>query len=104
VSDGVEIDVPPDMQLWSGLRAFFRYVGEYRASWTVLHRQALTVGVQLDDVARGYRGPRTRPQPDAGGFEPGEDYKLAHYDQLVDYYHALAEASPRVELKDKTTQ
>lgn len=40
----VRLDVAPDMQLWHGLRAFYRFVGEHRASWTVLHRQALTVG------------------------------------------------------------
>lgn len=34
------------------------------------------------------------------GFEPGEDYKLADVDQLYAYYRALAEASPRVELKE----
>ena len=41
---GVRSELPPDMQLWHGLRAFFRFVAEYRESWTVLHRQALTVG------------------------------------------------------------
>lgn len=32
------------------------------------------------------------------GFEPGEDYRLADYDQLLDYYGRLAAASDRVEL------
>ncbi|RJQ84326.1 TetR/AcrR family transcriptional regulator [Amycolatopsis panacis] len=44
VQTGVQPELPPDMQLWHGLRSFYRFVGEYRESWTVLHRQALTVG------------------------------------------------------------
>jgi AcrR family transcriptional regulator len=34
----------PDVQLWHGLRAFFGFVGEYRDSWRVLHRQASAQG------------------------------------------------------------
>lgn len=44
VQDGVQDDLTIDMQLWHGLRAFFRFVANYRESWTVLHRQALAVG------------------------------------------------------------
>ncbi|MGH3516762.1 MAG: TetR/AcrR family transcriptional regulator [Haloechinothrix sp.] len=44
VSEGVQPDLPPDMQLWLGLRSLYRFVGENRDSWTVLHRQALSVG------------------------------------------------------------
>ena len=44
IQAGVKPDLPPDMQLWHGLRSFYRFVAEYRESWTVLHRQALTVG------------------------------------------------------------
>lgn len=44
VRAGVQPDLPPDMQLWYGLRSFYRFVAEYRKSWMVLHRQALTVG------------------------------------------------------------
>ncbi|MCT2586434.1 TetR/AcrR family transcriptional regulator [Actinophytocola gossypii] len=44
VAGGVPLDLPPDMQLWHGLRAFFDYVGEQRASWRVLHRQAISQG------------------------------------------------------------
>jgi AcrR family transcriptional regulator len=44
VQSGVQPERPPDMQLWHGLRSFYRFVAEYRESWTVLHRQALTVG------------------------------------------------------------
>ncbi|HVV13994.1 TetR/AcrR family transcriptional regulator [Amycolatopsis sp.] len=47
VRTGVRSELPPDMQLWHGLRAFYRFVAEYRDSWTVLHRQALTVGGQF---------------------------------------------------------
>ncbi|MEX2526275.1 MAG: M14 family zinc carboxypeptidase [Gemmatimonadota bacterium] len=34
------------------------------------------------------------------GFDPGDDYKLADMDQLYAFYHALAEASPRVMLRE----
>jgi AcrR family transcriptional regulator len=44
VQAGVQTELPPDMQLWHGLRSFYRFVAEHRESWTVLHRQALTVG------------------------------------------------------------
>src|SRR3979490_3628307 len=44
VQSGVQTELPPDIQLWHGLRSFYRFVAEYRESWTVLHRQALTVG------------------------------------------------------------
>jgi AcrR family transcriptional regulator len=44
IAAGVEPDQPPDVQLWSGLRAFFGFVGENRASWLVLHRQASSQG------------------------------------------------------------
>jgi AcrR family transcriptional regulator len=44
VQSGVQPELPPDMQLWHGLRSFYRFVAEYRESWTVLHRQALTLG------------------------------------------------------------
>ena len=36
----VELDLPPDEQLWRGLRAFFTFVGAHRAGWSVLYRQA----------------------------------------------------------------
>jgi len=37
-------DLPPDMQLWHGLRAFFDFVGDQRQGWQVLHRQAISQG------------------------------------------------------------
>ena len=41
------------------------------------------------------------PAPaDVIGFAPGEDYKLADYDQVLTYFRALGEASPRVEILD----
>ena len=41
------------------------------------------------------------PHPqDVFGFTPGDDYKLARYDQMVSYYEALAEASDRVILRE----
>lgn len=44
VAAGVDTDMSPDMQLWSGLRSFFSFVGDNHSSWLVLHRQALSVG------------------------------------------------------------
>jgi hypothetical protein len=47
------------------------------------------------------------PSPaDVIGFEPGEDYKLADYTQLTEYYRRLAAASDRVQLQEigRTTQ
>src|SRR5213080_3788224 len=32
--------LPPDEQLWAGLRAYFTFVGEHRDGWSVLYRQA----------------------------------------------------------------
>jgi AcrR family transcriptional regulator len=32
--------LPPDEQLWRGLRAFFAFVAEHRGGWSVLYRQA----------------------------------------------------------------
>ena len=41
------------------------------------------------------------PKPiDVFGFEPGDDYKLASYDQLLEYYRELDAASPRVALQE----
>ncbi|PSQ80996.1 MAG: peptidase M14, partial [Bacteroidetes bacterium QS_1_63_11] len=41
------------------------------------------------------------PAPeDVFGFEPGADYKLADYDQVMTYYRQLSEASERVQLRD----
>lgn len=36
----VEPDLPPDEQLWRGLRAFFAFVAAHREGWGVLYRQA----------------------------------------------------------------
>ncbi|HKS99215.1 MAG TPA: TetR/AcrR family transcriptional regulator [Rugosimonospora sp.] len=33
-------DLPPDEQLWRGLRAFFAFVAAHREAWSVLYRQA----------------------------------------------------------------
>ncbi|MBB5806637.1 AcrR family transcriptional regulator [Saccharothrix ecbatanensis] len=44
IAQGVEAEEPPDVQLWSGLRAFFGFVGANRAGWQVLHRQASSQG------------------------------------------------------------
>lgn len=44
VTRGVRGELPADMQLWHGLRAFFEFVGQQRESWRVLHRQAISQG------------------------------------------------------------
>jgi len=41
------------------------------------------------------------PHPeDVFGFMPGDDYKLATYDQMLTYFRVLDEASPRVQLQE----
>ncbi|MDI1461781.1 TetR/AcrR family transcriptional regulator [Catellatospora sp. KI3] len=32
--------LPPDQQLWQGMRGFFEFVGAHRDGWSVLYRQA----------------------------------------------------------------
>lgn len=44
VAAGIRTELPPDMQLWHGLAAFFEYVGAQRASWRVIHRQSISQG------------------------------------------------------------
>ncbi|SDP81687.1 transcriptional regulator, TetR family [Actinopolyspora xinjiangensis] len=44
ITQAVDADLNPDEQLWRGLHAFFEYVNDNRASWTVLHRQASVQG------------------------------------------------------------
>lgn len=41
---GIDAELPPDMQLWMGLRSFFEFVGANKQSWRVLHRQAISQG------------------------------------------------------------
>ena len=39
------------------------------------------------------------PTPkDHFGFEPGEDYKLANYEEITGYFRKLAESSDRIRL------
>jgi len=47
VQPDLAAELTPDMQLWHGLRAFYRFVAGHREAWTVLHRQAQTVGGQF---------------------------------------------------------
>ena len=48
-------------------------------------------------IAPAMAGAQQIPSPASHfGFEPGTDRKLADWTQLVGYYDALAEASPRV--------
>jgi len=56
VTLGIRMELPPDMQLWHGLGAFFRFVGEHRQSWQVLHRQAISQGGPFSDEVLAMRG------------------------------------------------
>ncbi|MDG4821956.1 TetR/AcrR family transcriptional regulator [Asanoa sp. WMMD1127] len=47
----VQDDLPADEQLWRGLRGFFGFVGEHRAGWAVLYRQAKSRQPFADDLA-----------------------------------------------------
>ncbi|KAA2263461.1 TetR/AcrR family transcriptional regulator [Solihabitans fulvus] len=56
IGDGVRPGEAPDVQLWCGLRAFFGFVGEHRASWQVLHRQASSQGGPFAQELADMRG------------------------------------------------
>lgn len=56
VTGGIRVELAPDMQLWHGLGAFFRFVGEHRESWQVLHRQAISQGGPFSDEVLAMRG------------------------------------------------
>jgi AcrR family transcriptional regulator len=55
VAAGVRTELPPDMQLWHGLAAFFEYVGAHRESWRVLHRQSISQGGPFSDELQAMR-------------------------------------------------
>jgi AcrR family transcriptional regulator len=40
IIEAADDSLPPDEQLWRGIRCFFQYVGAHRDGWSVLHRQA----------------------------------------------------------------
>lgn len=47
----VAAELPPDEQLWRGLRAFFGFVGAHRDGWAVLYRQARSEQVFAGELA-----------------------------------------------------
>ena len=51
VTEVVVPDLPPDEQLWRGLRAFLRYVDANRDGWAVLSRQARAHRPFADELA-----------------------------------------------------
>jgi AcrR family transcriptional regulator len=51
IAGAVLPDLPPDEQLWSGLRAFFQFVGAHRDGWAVLYRQARAQQAFADTLA-----------------------------------------------------
>jgi hypothetical protein len=73
---------------------------------------AILAGSLVAAMGIGACAPLTGPHPPAPalhaapapasviGFDPGEDYKLADYGQLVEYYERLAAASDRVDLTE----
>jgi AcrR family transcriptional regulator len=52
VASAAEPDLPPDEQLWRGLRAFFGYVRDRRDGWLILHRKSLGVEPFGAELAR----------------------------------------------------
>jgi hypothetical protein len=65
-------------------------------------RSALTAGL-LILTAAAVAAPlhaQVPPPAEVFGFEPGEDYKLADYGQLTEYYQRLAASSDRVRIQE----
>ena len=64
-------------------------------------RRGLPLALITSSFLQAQPGVAQVPAPaDVIGFAPGEDYKLADYDQVLTYFRALGEASPRVEILD----
>jgi hypothetical protein len=62
---------------------------------------SLFVGVLLAGLFSVSGAQAQAPAPeDVFGFEPGADYKMADYDQVMTYYRQLSEASDRVQMRD----
>lgn len=40
IIEAADASLPPDEQLWRGIKRFFEYVGSHRDGWSVLYRQA----------------------------------------------------------------
>lgn len=51
VAGAVDPALPPDQQLWRGLREFFAYVGAHRDGWAVLYRQARSIEPFASELA-----------------------------------------------------
>lgn len=104
---GIDVNQPPDVQLWHGLRSFFGFVGEHRESWRVLHRQSIAQGGPFTEElmvmrqraitlvaavlmhnARDDSGPANTGEPLAaalvGAGESLADWWLDHPDESVD--------------------
>jgi AcrR family transcriptional regulator len=92
-----EPDLPPDEQLWRGLRGFFEFVGAYRDGWRVLYRQARGQQPFAAEVARMRQrmvevvtGLLTR-LIEASGRHPGETEVLVMAHALVGAGESLAD-------------
>ncbi len=50
-----DASLPPDQQLWRGLKGFFEFVGAHRDGWSVLYRQARSLeafSAEVTDMRR----------------------------------------------------
>ncbi|WP_176730557.1 TetR/AcrR family transcriptional regulator [Micromonospora mirobrigensis] len=100
-------DLPADVRLWRGLRAFFGFVGAHRDGWAVLYRQArgsqpfagelATMRARLVEVVAGMLGHALR----AEGREVGEtELEVVAYalvgasESLADWLADHPEADP----------
>jgi AcrR family transcriptional regulator len=55
IIEAADGSLPPDEQLWRGIKCFFEYVGAHRDGWSVLYRQARSLepfAEQLRDMRR----------------------------------------------------
>lgn len=99
VCDGREAREPHD-----GRR--LRRLGQFVTGTTeMVHRRRAAVGTALFGALVLLTGglvaqPTVGPPPpvEVLGFEPGEDYRLADFRELRDYFHALDEQSARVKV------
>lgn len=100
-------DLPADLRLWRGLRAFFGFVGAHRDGWAVLYRQArgsqpfagelATIRARMVEVvagmlhhARSEREPEPARVTESGREVGGSDLEVVAY-ALVGASESLAD-------------
>lgn len=62
----------------------------------MLSRRLLTISLFFALVLSG----AATPPKDHFGFTPGDDYKLADFEQVASYFHKLAKESPRIRVEE----